>query len=98
MKLKSILSMNSSNVLSIDELKSIVGGTWKYLCYCSYPGEINGKPQQIEVYKNHNVSKIECANICRTKCDEVPNNACTTNNLNVVFEEYGSSTGSGSGS
>lgn len=90
--------MNSSNVLSIDELKSIVGGTWKSLCYCSYPEKINGNPQEIVVYKNSNISKIECANICRTKCNEVQNNACTINNLNVVFEEYGSSTGSGSGS
>lgn len=89
MKLKSILSVNASEVLSKNELRSVIGGSWSYRCTCGYK---KGSPLVNEC----NISEYECVNKCRTACDA--DDKCHISSLIIDYVTYGSGSGSDSGS
>ena len=98
MKLKSIISGNSLNLLSINELRSIVGGSVTSNCYCEYSYRTSPTtPSNTEVLVNESgLTENECVNKCTNECNKkVYCNA--VRNLRINFKESGT-TGSGSDS
>lgn len=100
MKLKSILTINSSDVLSSDELKSIIGGSWTSSCYCGYIYKVGSTTNGtlVRLVSESGLTETGCVTKCRQACESSSHPYCNTNNLEIRFTETGSGTGSGSGS
>ena len=97
MKLKTISAFDNSQILGIDELKALVGGSTHCQCYYSYNYEDENhqlRTNTISLVNSSGLTGSDCLSACANACTQ--SEFCGSENLKISFTTSGSGSGSGS--
>ncbi len=95
MKLKTFSKFDNTQILGVEELKALVGGTTYCQCYYSYnyyDDNHQFRTQVVNLINSSNYTGSECLSACAYACNQ--DDLCGSENLEISF----TTTGSGSGS
>lgn len=97
MKLRTISNFDNSQILGIEELKSLVGGSTFCNCYYSYNYYNENhklRTKTVSLVSSSGLTGSECLNACANACSQ--SDFCDSDKLKISYTTSGSGSGSGS--